>query len=75
MRPQERAMLAQIGRCSAVGSLETVTREIASFIEQTRPDELLLVSSIFDHNKRLRSFEIAAEAGADAAVASTTEER
>ena len=63
MGPQERAMLAQIGSCSAVGTPEIVTREIANFIEQTGTDELMLVSSIYDHEKRLRSVEIAAEAG------------
>jgi luciferase family oxidoreductase group 1 len=63
MEPQERAMLAQIGSCSAVGKLETITREMSDFIEQTGADELMLVSSIFDHQKRLRSFELAAQAG------------
>jgi len=63
MSPQARAMLDQMGRCSAVGNPETVTRDMASFIEQTGADELMLVSSIYDHKKRLRSVEIAAEAG------------
>ncbi|MFT5441009.1 MAG: luciferase family oxidoreductase group 1 [Myxococcota bacterium] len=63
MGPQEQAMLAQIGSCSAVGCLETVTRDMASFIDDTGADELMMVSSIFDHSKRLRSFELAAEAG------------
>lgn len=62
MGAQERAMLAQIGSCSAVGSLETITHEMANFIERTGADELMLVSSIFDHRKRLRSFELAAQA-------------
>ena len=57
-------MLAQIGSCSAVGSFETIQRELASFVERTDADELMLVCSIFDHQKRLRSFEMAAEAGA-----------
>lgn len=63
MSPQDQAMLAQMGRCSAVGTPETVKRELANFIEQTDADELMLVSSIYDHKKRLRSVEIAAEAG------------
>jgi luciferase family oxidoreductase group 1 len=63
LNPQEQAMLAQIGSCSAVGSPETVAREIANFIKQTGANELMLVSSIYDHKKRLRSLEIAAEAG------------
>lgn len=62
MSAQERAMLAQIGSCSAVGSLDTIRDGLAQFIERTSADELMLVSSIFDHRKRLRSFELAAEA-------------
>jgi len=63
MGTQERAMLAQLGSCSAVGSLATVTAGLSQFIRDTGADELMLVSSIFDHRKRLRSFELAAEAG------------
>jgi luciferase family oxidoreductase group 1 len=63
MSPQEQAMLDQIGTCSSVGTPEMVTREIANFIEQTGANELMLVSSIYDHKKRLRSIEIAADAG------------
>jgi luciferase family oxidoreductase group 1 len=63
MGAQDRALLAQISSCSAVGSLETITDGLANFIERTGADELMLVSSIFDHQKRLRSFEMAAEAG------------
>jgi luciferase family oxidoreductase group 1 len=63
MTAHDRALLAQISSCSAVGSLETVTDGLAKFIERTGADELMLVSSIFDHQKRLRSFEMAAEAG------------
>jgi luciferase family oxidoreductase group 1 len=63
LSPQAQAMLAQIGSCSAVGTPEIVTRDIANFIDQTGADELMMVSSIYDHRKRLRSLEIAAEAG------------
>ena len=63
MSPQEHAMLAEIGRCSAVGSLSTITSQMENFIEQTAADELMLVSSIFDHEKRVQSFEMTSEAG------------
>jgi luciferase family oxidoreductase group 1 len=63
MNAQEHAMLDQIGSCSAVGAPDVVKRDMAAFIEKTGADELMLVSSIFDHKKRLRSFEIANEAG------------
>jgi len=60
LSPPERQMLAEVARCSAVGSPETVTAAMSSFIASTGADELMLVSSIYDHQKRLRSFEIAA---------------
>lgn len=68
MVPQDREILAQMGTCSAVGSLETITQGLKDFIQQTGADELMLVSSIFDHKKRVHSFEIAAEAGKSANV-------
>lgn len=63
MSAPDRALLAQMSRCSAVGSLETIKDGLARFIDRTGANELMLVSSIFDHRKRLRSFELAAEAG------------
>jgi alkanesulfonate monooxygenase SsuD/methylene tetrahydromethanopterin reductase-like flavin-dependent oxidoreductase (luciferase family) len=54
-------MLEEVASCSAVGSPETVRREIESFLDRTRADELMVVSHVYDHAARLRSFEIAAE--------------
>ena len=59
---QEEAMIGEALSCSAVGSPETVRREIAAFIERTKPDELIIASQIFDHAAQLRSFEITAQA-------------
>jgi luciferase family oxidoreductase group 1 len=61
MSRQEEAMLAQALACSAVGSPDTVRRELAAFIDTTRPDELIIAAQIFDHADQLRSYEIAAE--------------
>lgn len=63
MTDQDRALLAQISSCSAVGSLETIRDGMSAFVERTAADELMVVASIFDHQKRLRSFELASEAG------------
>jgi alkanesulfonate monooxygenase SsuD/methylene tetrahydromethanopterin reductase-like flavin-dependent oxidoreductase (luciferase family) len=54
-------MLDEVASCSAVGSPDTVRREIESFIGRTGADELMIVAHIYDHAARLRSFEIAAE--------------
>jgi luciferase family oxidoreductase group 1 len=59
---QEEAMIGEALACSAVGSPETVRRELAAFIEKTRPDELIIASQIFDHAAQLRSYEITAKA-------------
>ena len=61
LMPHERAMLEAALSCSAVGAPATVEREIAAFVERTRADEIMITSSIHDHAKRLRSFELVAE--------------
>jgi luciferase family oxidoreductase group 1 len=53
--------IAQALSCSVVGGPEKVKRGIADFIARTGADELMVTGSIWDHQKRLRSFEIAAQ--------------
>jgi luciferase family oxidoreductase group 1 len=48
---------------SIVGSPETVRADLQAFVERTRPDELIVVSHIYDHAARLRSYEIVADIG------------
>ena len=64
--PQERAILDQVLSCASIGTPETVRADLHNFVKQTGADELMITSQIFDHTARLRSFEIAAEALADA---------
>ena len=45
---------------SVVGGPETVRRGLEAFADQTSADELMVTSQIFDHDARLRSYEIAA---------------
>jgi luciferase family oxidoreductase group 1 len=47
-------------RVSFVGSLTTIRPQVTAFIESTRADELIVVSHIYDHAARLRSYELAA---------------
>ncbi len=61
-QPHEKAGVAQALACSVVGGPETVKRGIAEFIGRHQPDELMLVANVYDHDARLRSFEIAAQA-------------
>ena len=46
---------------SFVGSRETVRSELDKFVALTHVDELMIATSIYDHNARLRSYEIVAE--------------
>jgi len=60
--PAEKAMVGQALACSVLGTVEQLSEGIAAFVERHRPDEILLTGNIFDHQARLRSFAIAAEA-------------
>jgi luciferase family oxidoreductase group 1 len=60
--PQEKAHVARMLSRAFVGSRETVAKGLSSFVEETRADEVIVASAIFDHSARLRSYEILAEA-------------
>ncbi|MCX7278291.1 MAG: LLM class flavin-dependent oxidoreductase [Burkholderiales bacterium] len=60
LHPADKAMVDNSLSCSAVGSPDTVRRALQAFIERTGADELMLTSQIFDHQARLRSYEITA---------------
>jgi alkanesulfonate monooxygenase SsuD/methylene tetrahydromethanopterin reductase-like flavin-dependent oxidoreductase (luciferase family) len=48
---------------SIIGSPETVRSGIAALVAETGADELMVVSDVYDHALRLRSFALIAEAG------------
>jgi luciferase family oxidoreductase group 1 len=56
----ERALLDSVLPCSAIGSAQTVARQMQAFVDRTGADELMISSQIFDHVARLRSYEITA---------------
>lgn len=57
---EEEAVSQMLG-CSFIGSKETVKEDMLSFLEQTQVDEVMVTSHIYDHEARLRSYEIFAE--------------
>jgi luciferase family oxidoreductase group 1 len=59
--PHFRDMLDDMLSCTAIGPHVTVKRVMNDFIERTGADELIIASMIYDHNARLRSYEITAE--------------
>jgi luciferase family oxidoreductase group 1 len=64
LSPQATAMLDQALSCAVIGGPARVAQGLEAFARRTGANELMLTASIFDHAARLRSFEIAAEAGA-----------
>lgn len=60
LTPPERAILEQTLSCSAIGAPATVRRALEAFVDRTGADELMITSQIFDHQARLRSYEITA---------------
>jgi luciferase family oxidoreductase group 1 len=58
--PREKAQVQHAQRRAVVGSPDTVRRGLAAFIEETGVDEIMIASQIFDHQARLRSYEIIA---------------
>ncbi|MBL0402769.1 LLM class flavin-dependent oxidoreductase [Microvirga aerilata] len=59
--PHEKAQAMNMLSCSFVGSPDTVREGLKGFIAETGADEVMVASAIYDHGKRLRSYEILAE--------------
>jgi luciferase family oxidoreductase group 1 len=59
--PAEKAQAMRMLARSIVGSPDTVRAGVAALVEETKADELIVVSDVYDHAKRLRSFELIAE--------------
>ena len=57
--PFDATRLEDLQSISMVGSADTVGSGLRAFVERMRPDELIVVSHIYDHAARLRSYELA----------------
>ena len=64
--PAEKAQASAMLTHSVVGSAATVCAGVERFVELTGVDEVMVVSAIFDHGARLRSYEILAEVASPA---------
>jgi len=60
--PAEKAQATQRLSRSIIGGPDTVRAGLEALIAETRADELMVVSDIYDHTDRLRSFELIAAA-------------
>ena len=67
LAPVERAQLREVLSTAVVGSPGAIVNGLSELVARTGADELIVVAQIFDHHARLRSYEITAEAGRQAA--------
>ncbi len=63
-----RGMIDHALAAAIVGGPATVKTKLEAFIARTGADEVIAANQVFDHAKRLRSFEILAEAGGLTAI-------
>jgi len=59
--PEEKLRATHMLRYSFVGSRDTVRHGLERFIEATRVDEVMVVTTLHDHAARLKSYEIVGE--------------
>ncbi|MDR6954840.1 luciferase family oxidoreductase group 1 [Ancylobacter sp. 3268] len=60
--PMEKAQAMRMLARSIIGSPETVRAGLAALVAETKADELIVVSDVYDHAQRLRSVELIAQA-------------
>jgi len=54
----EKVQIQKMMYYSFVGSKETIEKELSAFLEATQVNEIMVVSHIYDHRDRLKSYEI-----------------
>lgn len=58
----QQAMVQQMMKFTFIGSEETIRKKLSKFVEETVVNELIVVSNIYDHQARLRSYELLSKA-------------
>lgn len=61
LAPPFRATIDHVLSCSAIGGPARVREQVAAFVDRTGADELMITSQIYDHQARLRSYQLLAE--------------
>jgi alkanesulfonate monooxygenase SsuD/methylene tetrahydromethanopterin reductase-like flavin-dependent oxidoreductase (luciferase family) len=59
--PRRKAEVSARLACAFVGSPAVVSSGLVEFMERTAVDEIMVVSAIYEHAARLRSYELVAE--------------
>jgi len=62
LEPMDRALLSDIMSCAVVGDLDETRQGLRAFAERTAADELMITAHIYDHEARVRSLELTAQA-------------
>lgn len=57
----EKAVLEERSRFTVVGSKDTVLQGLQRFLDETQADEMIVSAQIYNHQARLRSYEILSE--------------
>lgn len=58
---QEKAMVRKMLSYSIIGDRETIREKLPAYLEETGADEIIVTAQIYDHQARLRSYEILAD--------------
>ncbi len=61
--PTEKIQASRMLTCSFVGSPKTVRAGLLEFVERTGVDELMVATAVYDHQARLKSYELLAGLG------------
>ena len=64
LHPQDQAAISDFLAAAVIGGPQTISEGLATLLQATAADELMLVCDVFDPALRLRSLDIAAAAGA-----------
>jgi luciferase family oxidoreductase group 1 len=59
--PDQQSLFQSIAARHIVGSPATVSARLSHMIEQTRADELMVLTMVYDHDARLHSYDLLAE--------------
>ncbi len=59
---EARAILRSVLSASAIGSPATARRQFDEFVERTKADELIVTAQVYDHQARLKSYQLLMEA-------------
>ena len=65
----EKAQAQRFLARSVIGGPDRVREGVAAFVRETEVDEVMVVSDVFDHDKRLASYRMIAEVAGNLAEA------